>query len=494
MYYTNSDPNKFILPGRLRIFIIGLNGNRKFAERIDHCLSGTKGIGKVTANQYTGNVLVYFKEEYIDISSIEKRIDELRHEIDSEGVEIFKHTRGVNNRYQVYEQLEKNIKRVYGKLVPAALAVSLISCIVSGNFLLPLSVLVMVHPYMIYRSVKVALRSAAANAYKNGIIINRPSKLETAGKVDTIVFHNISLLTAGNCKVSNIIPTGRNSENRILMLAASCACTREDPIAKALIDEAANRNLEIKQVSNFKVCMDRGITCKIDGKEVLVGNKKQLAERNLFTESHLLNERKLKHLGQYPIFVTYNHKIIGIIGFHYVINKNSIPAIEAMRETGIDTIKIMTEENEEIVKNIALEAGIESCEVNLQPESKMKKIAELKSEGKTIALIQDGFHDCLPVQTEMINITFSNTNRSLIHKCSDFVIINGDLRSIPRIIDLGKYTEEVILQNGIISLGLDAIGTLLLLTNYITPYTALLYKFVNGFIVLLNARKPIKYK
>lgn len=391
-------------------------------------------------------------------------------------------------------ELEKAINSVYRKLIPIVFAVSAFLFISSGNLLIPLSVLVLMFPYIIYPSILVTLRTAAANAYSNGIIINNQSKLELVGKVDTIVFDNTGLLTSGKCKVANIIPTGRNSKNRILMLAASCGQNIEDPIAKALVEEAANRNLEHKYASNTRVCMERGISCIIDNKDFNIGNKKQFTGKKLFTGSNLTNERRLKHLGQYPVFVAYNHKIIGVIGFLYAINENCIPAIEAIRETGIENIKILSEENEEIVKTIALEVGIDDYDANLQYESKTEKIAELKKQGRTIALVNQGLNDCQPIQNADISITILKTGSEPIYKCSDFVITNSDIRSIPQIIDQSKYIREVLSQNYIISLGVDAIGVILVLTSSITPYSALLYKFLNSIIVLLNARKPTKYK
>jgi len=276
------------------------------------------------------------------------------------------------------------------------------------------------------------------------------------------------------------------------MLAASCGKKCEDPIAKALVQETENRKLELKHASNTKICIEHGISCKIDRKEVIVGNKKQFRERKLSIGNQLLDERRLLHSGQYPIFVAYDHRIIGVIGFLFDINKACIQAIEAVRETGIENIKIISEESEEMVKNIAFKVGIESYDANLMPESKIEKIDELKEEGRTIALVLGGYND-YPDQKADISITVLNTDKARICKYSDFVITNGDLSLIPKIIGLGQYTGEVLLQNYVISLGLDAIGIVLVLTSSITPYSALLYKFLNSFIVLMNARKPLMY-
>lgn len=494
MYYANSAQNMFILPGRLRICIKGLNGDRKYAGGIQNYLSGMKGIKKITANPYTGNVLVFFNEEYIDIFTIEKLIHETKLKMNSAVTTTVQDSACIPTQKGNADIKNTNIKSVYGKLIPIVSILSLIAFVVSGNLLALLSTLVMLYPFIVYPSALLTLKSAAANTYLKGIIINNLSKLELALNTDTVVFSNTGLLTTGRYKVSNIIPEGRSSENRVLMLAASCGKKSNDPTAKVLMEEAANRNLELKYASNTSVCANQGISCMIDKKEVLVGNKKQLAARNLFTANNLANERKLRHLGQYPVFVAYNNKIIGIIGFRYTINKNCIPAIEEMRQVGIESIKIITEENEEMVRSIALETGIESFEANLKPESITEKIAKLKGEGRTIALIKDRLNDCTSKQTADISISVLNNSNGLTYEYSDFVIINGDLSLIPRLIELSKYTGEVISQNYIISLGLDAIGIILVLTGSISPYTALLYKLANSLFILLNARKPLKYK
>lgn len=479
----------FILPGRLRIYVKGLTGNNEFADKIAHFLSCKKGIKKVSANQYTGNVLVFFREDFIDVSYIEKLIYGINSKIDCTSLEVDLNSTSLPIK-KGFPDIEKKIKSIYNKLIPIVFTFSSISFIASGNPLVPLSALVLVCPYMIYLSTQVTLRSAVAIAYLNGININNPSKLEIASKIDTLVFDNTALLTTDKCKVSNIISSGSYSENRILMLAASCGQNIDDPIFKALVEEASNRNLELKHASNVRVCEKRGISCIIGNKGFNIGNKKQFNGKNLFTVNHLINERKLKHFGQYPVFVEYNHKIIGVIGFLYAIDKNCILAIEAVRETGIENIKIVSEENEELVKYIALKVGIDSYDANLQYESKLEKIAELKCEGKIIALVQNGLHNCEPNQFADIGITMTKTNSEYF----DFVIANDDLMAVSQIINISKHARAIISQNCIISIGLDAIGIILVLTNSITPYSALLYKFINSFIVLLNASKPVKYQ
>ena len=483
----------FYLPGRLRIYVKGLYGNGKFAERINQCLTGMKGIKKAAANQYTGNLLVFFSEEDISISYIEKEIHEIMSEMDSDESEPeqnLKYNQSEINNPAIIE----NIKRVYNKLIPLVFAACSIFFIVSGNLLVPLSVLVLVHPYMVYLSAYITLRSAAANAYLSGIFINSPARLELAAEADTIVFDSTGLLTSGKYEVSDIITSSRTSRNRILLLAASCCRNSEDPIAKSLVEEAAKRNLELMGVSNAKVCTEKGISCNIDNKHVQIGSRKQFAEKDIFTGTHIINERKLKHFGQYPVFVAYDHKIIGLIALQSVIEKGCIPAIEAMREAGIEDIRIISEENEEIVKNIALAAGIESYEANLNLESKMERIAELADEGRIVGLIRSEFLDYEPMQASAICIAFFGPNSDLDSEYSDFVIFDNDLRIIPQMIGLSKFTREVVLQNCIISLGLDAIGVILVLTNAITPYMALLYKLANNLVVMLNARKPVNYK
>lgn len=496
MYYANAAAHMFVLPGRLRIRIRGLVGNRRLEESIRDSLSGCKGIRSVAANRYTGNVLVLFEEKRITAPAIERLIGEA-----GQTTAPVVRTAGQNLARSPVRRNGADTKGPFGlaaglfrKLTPIVFGVSSVFFIARGDFLTPLAVLALMDPGADKRTARAALRLASANASSSGTAVNNPAALGTAGRANAVVFDNTGLITAGPYRVTSVIPSGKNGESRILMLAASCGQNAGSPIGDALAEEAAGRKIELKKASAVAMSNQRGMSCLIDGQEVLVGSRHQLAEKIPLDGSHLIKEKKLQHLGQYPVFVAFNHKAIGAVGFCRAVDERSVPAIEAMRAAGVGTVKIITEENEDMVRPIAFDAGIESFEAGLSPEVKIQRIAALKEGGGAVALVRDGWGECRPGQAADITIAVLDSDSGPACRSADFVITDGDLLRIARLVELGKYTEEVSAQNRILSLGLGAIGVILLLAGRMAPYAALLYKFANSCIVWLNTSKIRKYK
>ncbi|MBC8062211.1 MAG: cation-translocating P-type ATPase [Clostridiaceae bacterium] len=515
MYYANYEENMFVLPGRLRIYIKGLNGNSKLAENIIRGLLIANGIKKVLANQYTGKVLVTFNEECINILNIKKLIFDAvtRNEHDEAYLPAEKGITALKQRKLTTaallekpkymagsiffpksksHQIQNNTNLIY-KIAPLIFTVASIYFAISGKFLAALSVIVLISTYTIYPISLLSLRAAARNALSRGITINNPAALEIVKNVDTIVFENIDVLVRDNYSVSKIIPTGVVSEKRVLMLAAACANKNENPMAAAFLKEAVIRNINPLSASNIHFSSHNEISFIVNGKEVIIGNKNQFEARDIFTGSHFEDEKKMLNLGQYPVYVAYDNKNIGIIGLQFDLGQRCISAIEAIRETGIEHIEIFSHHEEIMVRNIAYELGIEHYYANLQFEEKKARISNLKKQGRFIALICDAISNGEHNHSPAIGMVILNSDGISVDNYWDYVITNGDLNSISKIITLEKYTSEVIMQNYIFSLGFDTITLLLLLTNSITPYWALVYKLVSSVIVIVNANKPEKF-
>lgn len=488
MYYANSAQDMFILPGRLRISIKGLYGNAGFAERINGRLSATAGIQHAAASRHTGNVLVFFNKEQIGAAAVKRLIYEAAHPADAALIEAVRYPADIGRLQAV-----KNVDRVYNKAVPIVFAASSFFFAASASLLAPLAILALIHPYMVYLSSRITLRSAAAAAESKGIRIIEPSKLETAAETDVAVFDGTGLLTGGSCKVEAIVPAGGYSENRVVALAASCWQNRDEPLAKALLEAASRRRLELTKASNISIGRDGRAACSIDGKEVLVGNKRQLSGKSLIGGMNPVSERRLRQSGQYPVYVALNRKIIGLIGFTCSVDDNSIRAVEALRETGVEEIVLLSEESPEAVENIAFEAGLDSCSADLPPEDMAESVSDFQACGKRVAVITDR-HCSIPGNAADIVISFSDARGGPAGRKPDFVITQRDLRLVPELMDLGKYSREIVLQNCILSLGADAIGVISVFAGILTPYWAVFYKLASSIIVLLNASRPAYYK
>lgn len=596
MYYANTQGNKFILPGRLRIGINMLKGNRKYAERINTYVAMVNGIKSVNANYYTGNVLVLFDERLIDASRVEflinkvitlqKHIGKEHNNVIESDLELkpleerplvgsaaivpamqltrkqmlfamsalicivlgqsslclfifltayagrrikkyheerFRNTAKKLLRHINTEKVDENIivakteeydnlinrigsmqdwqlevksrvNRFEQKIVPLVYIGSMVSLLLLRNIASLIALFMIFLYYPAHYAALMPFKYASIKAYLNEIIFKDLSKLETVGKLDIAVFDKTGTLTTGTPQVVEIIPAGRNTNEKVLSIAASGEMQNNHPIAKALVHEASSKNARLLEATGVVLYPGKGITCSIEGKPVVIGSKRLMLEKNINTKSYVIKERRLKHTGCSPIFVAYNHKVIGIIAIRDVLRPESVSAIEAIRETGLSAIDIISGDSEELTAETALQLGASTYKGNLLPVEKAERIIELREKQKKVGMVGDGLSDCIAMENSDIAIAVTQIPDSPAAACSHMVVENNNLMSIPSIIDLSKYTMENIYQNYTISTGLSIIGIILALSNSISPYSAVLYGGLGNLLILLNSLKTSRYK
>lgn len=596
----------FLLPGRLRIAIKGLRGNRLFAGRIEDTLKKMKSIEKACANPYTGRVLVIFDEAGTDASSIEAAIQSIRkfgkipeqpeeqnpslpivaekrsrvaikpllvlgggmvavwaacHRqfarqfvkknralvgasvflsaliILGKGYRQYRQTKQINSDlvlgmsalasllmrqapfglfitllalaaeqleapgllYKALPQqardttsIEKQIWQRYRRIIRPVALLSVLSAIILKNPAVILASLAIITPYTLSPSIRALMAAMADQSEKRGIIIHSPAKAIQASKLDTVVLTHTDILTQGNMRVQTVIPEGTHTENQVLTLAASCGQKGADSSSRALVSEAQDRRLAIKHVYHQRYDSLTGLSCLLDQKEILIANRRQLRGHHLYTAGLLMNERRLRHSGQYPLFIVHNHKVIGMVGLRGELAAQSLEGLEALRETGIRSIHLLSEENPDFIESIARDAGLDQLEGHLGDQDRHRRIEEWIGEGRSVAVITHKPYTAKDEQLEHLSILIDPAGHT--ESYSDIVLTQGDLRDIRWLIDLGKYANQIMQQNVILTLGLNAVVVSLVLSGALTPCTGLFMKLINSAAVLLNAKRVDSYK
>ena len=389
---------------------------------------------------------------------------------------------------------ENTIDPYYHKMMPFTVFASFISFAVTRDPMMLLSVLLVACPKPAYTATPMALRTAIMNAYANGILIKRPRSIEDISKLNKVVFDKTGTLTTGKPKVRDIIKIGNIDEERILSIAASCERENRHPIATAIRTEAEGRGIQLLDVTDLEYLIGKGVKGKLDGKLVLIGNKKMMTHYHVSMADFKTKEKKLKHFGQSPVYVVDDHRVIGLIGIQDILKKDGLSSVERIRELGISHIEIISGDESEIVNQIGLEIGADMYQGNMLPEDKIKWISKLRDRGEVVAMVGDGINDCPALSKADIGIAITDRGNHDAAICADIVITNGSMHSIPSIIDLGKHTMENIYQNHTLSIGMNTIGIILALTKTIGPFTASLYNDIHTLFIMINSMRPIRYK
>jgi len=343
---------------------------------------------------------------------------------------------------------------ISGYFVPVVITIAILSALawyfIGGEteiFALTIfiSVLVIACPCALGLATPTAIMVGTGKGAEYGVLIKSGVALETAHKVKTIVFDKTGTITEGKPKVTDIVVTNGITENELLQLAASAEKGSEHPLGEAIVKCAEEKELEFKKLDFFKAIPGHGIEVKIDSKDILLGNRKLMVERNISLENLEETSHKLAGEGKTPMYVAIDNKIAGIIAVADTVKENSKKAIEQLHKMGIE-VAMITGDNKRTAEAIAKQVGIDSILAEVLPQDKANEVKKLQAEGKKVAMVGDGINDAPALAQADIGIAIGS-GTDVAMESADIVLMRSDLMDVPTAIQLSKKTILNIKQN-----------------------------------------------
>ncbi len=348
--------------------------------------------------------------------------------------------------------ISKIADKVSGYFVPIVIGISVFAfamwLLAGKSFAFALnifiSVLVVACPCSLGLATPLAIVIASGNASRNGILIKTSEALENAHKVKTICFDKTGTLTEGNLSVSKIYNYSEYSDDMLLEKVASVEKLSEHPIAKAIVKYAEEKNIDLKDVTNFEAIAGYGVKAQITNEEkILIGNRKLLEENGIQTDKEI-DEELLKTEGNSILYVSINDKLCGLIGVSDVLKENVNSVIKKLNDKNIEIV-MLTGDNEKTANIIAKKIGIKNVIANVTPKEKSQKIEELKSKG-LVMMCGDGINDSVSLVTADIGVSISSGTDIAIDS-ANVVLMNNNLEKILDLIEISQNTIKNIKQN-----------------------------------------------
>ena len=282
--------------------------------------------------------------------------------------------------------------KVSGVFVPAVIVIALITiavwllCGQTVGYALArgISVLVISCPCALGLATPVAIMVGNGMGARKGILFKTAASLEEAGKTQIAVLDKTGTITKGEPKVTDIIPL-EITENELLKYAYSIEVKSEHPLAKAIIVKAEELSLNPYEVTDFKAESGNGLSAEYNGKRIIGGSKKYISSIIGISNDILSKADKLSEEGKTPLFFMLDNKLLGIIAVADVIKEESPQAIKQLQNMGIKVV-MLTGDNERTAKAVGKLAGVDEVIAGVMPEGKEKVVAELKKQGKDIAI------------------------------------------------------------------------------------------------------------
>lgn len=371
--------------------------------------------------------------------------------------------RMVEDAQAVKAPIQRLVDRVSEIFVPAVLLIALLTLLFTGSLLNAIAVLVIACPCALGLATPTSIMVGTGRAAKAGILIKDAEALELTHRINLIAFDKTGTLTEGKPVLSFFQSLqGTDSEN--LALAASLQSGSEHPLAHAIIEAAAKKEINIKKAESLKALPGRGIEGKVEGVSYTLGSKKVLSH----SDPAIFEERE--KLGETVSFLMKDNSLLAMMGFSDEIKDSARQTIAELKAMGVKTL-MLTGDNRGSAERVARELGIDEIRAELMPQDKARLISEFKTKGFVVGMVGDGINDAPALAAADVGMAMSTGTDVAMHSCG-VTLMRGNPLLIVDAIALSKATYRKIQQNLFWAFIYNVIGIPLAALGYLNPMLA----------------------
>ena len=359
--------------------------------------------------------------------------------------------------------IAKIADKVSGVFVPVVITIAVVTTAVwlllghDVGFSLArgISVLVISCPCALGLATPVAIMVGNGMGAKNGVLFKNAVSLENAGRTQIVALDKTGTITAGEPKVTDILPANNIKEKDLLYLAVSLEQKSEHPLARAVLQCGEEKQITPGEVTDFQVLAGNGLVASCKGKMLYGGNYAFISRKLTVPKQMQEAAENLAQAGKTPLFFAQGKQLLGIIAVADVIKKDSPQAIQELRNMGIQVV-MLTGDNERTAQAIAKQAGVDHVVAGVLPDGKEAVIRKLKEHGK-VAMVGDGINDAPALTRADLGIAIG-AGTDVAIDAADVVLMKSRLSDVPAAIRLSRVTLRNIHQNLFWAFIYNAIG------------------------------------
>ena len=296
--------------------------------------------------------------------------------------------------------IQKTVDCISAVFVPAVIALSLFTFLAwlslgagfATAFSNAIAVLLIACPCSLGLATPMAIMVGTGQSAKRGVYIRNGASLEMASKLTTIVFDKTGTITEGKPRVTDFMVVSEVGEARVLALVAAAEVGSEHFLAKSIVAYAQDRNVSLIEAAEFNAIPGHGISARVDGCDVLVGNRAWLEQSGVDVNTFVQRAITLAEQGKTPVYVGVDGKLSALFGIADQPRANAGKAIERLRKLGIKPMMV-SGDTEQTAHYVAGLVGIDTVIAQAKPERKLDIIRELQAQGYKVGMIGDGIND-----------------------------------------------------------------------------------------------------
>ena len=275
-------------------------------------------------------------------------------------------------------------------------------------------------------------------------------------KVDTLVVDKTGTLTEGRPTLSRVVPADGWTEDDVLRLAASIEQGSEHPLAAAIVAGAQSRGIELQRTEDFESVTGKGVRGRVDGRTVLLGNRRLIEEQDIDAAGLLGTAEELQAEGQTAMFLAVDEELAGLVSVADPIRETTREAVEQLHAEGVRLI-VLTGDNATTAHAVAKRLGLDEVIADVLPEQKVAEVERLQAAGAVVAMAGDGINDAPALARAHVGIAMG-TGTDIAMESAGITLVRADLRGIARARRLSRATMFNIRQNLVFAFGYNALG------------------------------------
>lgn len=351
--------------------------------------------------------------------------------------------------------VQKIVDQVSAYFTPGVMIMAILGYIVWYNFgpqpawvyalVVAVTTLIIACPCALGMATPMSLTTGVGKGAENGILIRSGEALQIAQKLNTIVLDKTGTITEGKPSLTDVVPLGSYTEDKLLQIAASIEQGSEHPLASAIVEKAEEKQVAILKVEGFNAIMGHGVEGIVEGKRVYFGNLKLMKKEGILLDGFNQYAASMADEGKTPMFLAIDGKAAGVIAVADTVKEDSHEAIREFQKLGIEVFMI-TGDNERTARAIAKQVGITQVLADVLPQDKAENVRKLQATGKKVAMVGDGINDAPALTQADVGIAIG-TGTDVAIEASDITLISGSLKGVVSAIKISRATMKNVYQN-----------------------------------------------
>lgn len=389
---------------------------------------------------------------------------------------------------------EKFIDKFATYYTPAVLIIALIVGLITKDFRLAITVLVLGCPGALVIGAPVSNVAGIGNGAKNGVLIKGGEVMNTFANVDTLVFDKTGTLTEGKTAVTRFKDYSKNKLG--IQIAAAVEKQSDHPLAQAVVNFTTDHkiNFDDIKVADADTIKGRGVKANADDHQVLIGNLRMMNDAKIqLTPQQQEDLDNIQNQGSSTVIVAFDGQIQAIFGISDVIRQGVKESLAQLKSLGIKKTVMLTGDNLQTANAVAEQIGIDEVHAELLPEQKVDYVKQYQREGHKVAFVGDGINDSPSLVTADIGIAMGSGTDVAV-ETSDVVLMSSGFNELIHAYGLSKKTVMNTKENIFIAIATVAALLIGLILGFIYMASGMFVHEASILVVIFNAMRLIKYQ